>query len=220
VEDDDAARELLGVSFRKCNQFKLISAYMNGEEALKELPKSKPDVVLMDIRMPGMTGIECVAALRRLSPPFKSRVLILTEHEDVDLIFAALRAGADGYLLKCRTSHKELEAAMLQVLSGGGPMSPRIARKVIAYFQRRPEDESARARSEVAHGAELSNRQKEVLELATRGLTYKEMASHLEVSLNAVRKHLQSIYKKLHVRSRSDPLLYEVSRQHSGRPRI
>src|SRR6266540_1729328 len=114
VEDDSASRELLVLSLQGCLKFKLVSAYETGKGALKALPKVKPDVILMDIKLPGMTGIECLAALRNLSPPCKSRVLILTEHEDANLIFEALQAGADGYLIKRHTSGKALEAAIVE----------------------------------------------------------------------------------------------------------
>src|SRR6266540_306469 len=127
VEDDSASRELLVLATQGCRKFKLVSAYETGKEALKELPKIKPDVILMDIKLPGMTGIECLAAFRKLSPPSRSRVLMLTEHEDADLIFDALKAGADGYLIKRHTSGKALQAAILEVMAGGGPMSPSIA---------------------------------------------------------------------------------------------
>lgn len=217
MEDDPNSRELLILSVQGCRKFRLVSTYENGSEALKELPKIKPDVVLMDIKLPGMNGIECLVALRSLVPAFKSRVLFLTEHDDTELIFAALKAGASGYLVKRHTSGKDLEAAILDVMAGGGPMSPSIARKVIDYFHISQPGLAVSTGQSTQLLPELSARQKEVLKLATRGLTYKEMASQLDVSLDAVRKHLQGIYQKLHVRSRSDPVLYSVSRQFSDR---
>jgi DNA-binding NarL/FixJ family response regulator len=218
VEDDPASRELLVLATQDCRKLKLVSAYETGKKALKELPKIKPDVILMDIKLPGMNGIECLVALRKLSPLSKSRVLMLTEHEDADLIFDALKAGADGYLIKRDTSGKALQAAILEVMAGGGPMSQSIARKVIGYFQTPKQGHLAIDNRQAQFATGLSARQHEVLKLATQGLTYKEMASQLNVSLDAVRKHLQGIYKKLHVHSRTDPLLYSVSRQQSHRP--
>ena len=218
VEDDPGSRDVLGTWFQRYDKIELIAAFETGEQALKELPGKTPDVVLMDIRLPGISGIECVETLRRLSLPFHSRILVLTDHGDADLIFSAFRAGADGYLLKRDISPRELETAILQVLADGGPMSPHIARKVIANFQGESRENSSEAANQMTDSAGLSARQREVLELATRGLTYKEMASHLEISLDTVRKHLQGIYRKLHVQSRCDPLLYSVCRPHEDHP--
>src|SRR5688572_12186329 len=135
VEDDPCSRELLVLSARSCRKFKIVGTYASGTEALRELPRINPSVILMDIQLPGMTGIECLVALRCLTPKLCARIVILTECEDAAIIFEALKAGADGYLIKQNTSGKELEAAILEVMAGGGPMSPSIARKVIAYFR-------------------------------------------------------------------------------------
>ena len=134
VEDGRNARELSVHAIQGCKRLEVAGVYGTGEEALRKVPKVKPDVVLMDIKLPGMSGIECLAALRHLSPPFNRPVIILTEHEGADLIFEALKAGANGYLLKRHASGQELQAAIMEVMAGGGPMSPSVARKVIDLF--------------------------------------------------------------------------------------
>jgi len=135
VEDDPNSQELFVHFMQKCKRLELVGAYATGPEALQELPKVNPDVVLMDIKLPGMSGIECVKALRRLSLPCVSTVLMLTDYDDDKLILDSLKAGANGYLLKRHTAGKELEAAIVDVMTGGGPMSRSIARKLIACFQ-------------------------------------------------------------------------------------
>jgi DNA-binding NarL/FixJ family response regulator len=219
VEDNPDSRELLVDSVQRCRRLELLAVCGSGEEALKELPKVKPDVVLMDIRLPGMSGIECLEALRHLSPPCDCPVLMLTEYGAGELIFDALQAGADGYLLKRDAGGKELEAAIVEVMAGGGPMSPSVAHLVIASFH---PSQGADCRSHDAHSAAvmaLSAREQDVLMFAARGLAYKEISGHLGISLNTVRKHIRSICYKLHVQSRCDPRLYSVSQQYLDRPR-
>src|SRR6266478_4251277 len=135
VEDDETFCHLMIRNLSRSRSIRISSIHPNAEEALEEIPQRRPDVVLMDIKLPRMDGIECVRRLKAISPELPSRVLMLTEYEDSELVFGALKAGADGYLLKDRNSTKEILGAIKDVLSGGAPMSPGIARKVIRYFQ-------------------------------------------------------------------------------------
>lgn len=173
--------------------FKCVSTYATGEEALRRLPEENVDVVLMDIRLPRMSGIACTARLKPLIP--QTQILILTVSADSDTVFRALEAGADGYLLK-RCSPEELHAAVLDVLRGGVPMTSEIARRVIAAFRRQP------ARSDLT--TKLTPREEEILTLLSRGFVSKEIATKLGVSYETVRDHLRHIYEKLHVHSRGE----------------
>ena len=212
VEDDRNTRELLERSIGKCRGLKLANVYPAAPEALLDLPRARPDVVLMDIKLPGMSGIECVRALRGLTPAFKSAILMLTEHAEDHMIFDALKAGANGYLLKSHTSAKELQAAIREVLGGGAPFSPRVAKMIVEYFQNvcaLPASEPAPVRKSLP---QLSEREDHVLEFLTSGLSYKEIAAEMGITIDGVRKHLQSIYRKLHVRSRSEAMLWRLNR--------
>ena len=173
--------------------FKCVCTYATGEEALRRLPEENVDVVLMDIRLPRMSGIACTARLKPLIP--QTQILILTVSADSDTVFRALEAGADGYLLK-RCSPEELHAAVLDVLRGGVPMTSEIARRVIAAFRRQP------ARSDLT--TNLTPREEEILTLLSRGFVSKEIAAKLGVSYETVRDHLRHIYEKLHVHSRGE----------------
>jgi DNA-binding NarL/FixJ family response regulator len=218
VEDNPDWRVMLADWLRVCRRLELLVAWDSGEEALKAIPRIKPDVILMDIKMRAMSGIECLTALRRLSPPVVCPIVMLTEYDDGELIFRALKAGADGYLLKRDASGKELETAVVEVMAGGGPMSPSIAHQVIAFFQtHQPTYLSDGERQELA-AIPLTAREKEVLEFATQGLTYKEIASVLSISMDTVRRHFQNIFFKLHIHSRCDPRLYFLSHQREHRP--
>ena len=192
VDDDSNLCLILTKALCRGTRFEVISTHPTAEAALFEIPLRKPDVVLMDIKLPGISGIECIRRLRRIHPPVPSRVIILSGHHDEALIFEALKAGADGYLSKNDISTPHLCESIQQVLSGGAPISPNIARKVLEHF-RRP----------VSPLVNLSNRESEVLDKLSDGLMYKEIASVLSISLNTVRRHVGSIYDKLHVQSRS-----------------
>jgi DNA-binding NarL/FixJ family response regulator len=172
--------------------FKCVCTFASGEEALRRLPEERVDVVLMDIRLPRMSGIACTTRLKPLIP--NTQILILTVSADSDTVFRALEAGADGYLLK-RCSPEELQAAVLDVLKGGVPMTSEIARRVIASFRRQP------ARSDAA---KLTPREEEILTLLSKGYVSKEIATQLGVSYETVRDHLKHIYEKLHVHSRGE----------------
>jgi len=193
VDDDAPARGILTEWINGAEGFKCIGVHENAETALAALPQEKPSVVLMDINMPGMSGIECV---RRLKPQMKdTQFVMLTVYEDPDHIFKALSSGASGYLLK-RTPRAELLAAVKDVHAGGSPMSSNIARKIVQSFQRFNNASSAEPDN-------LSPREHEVLELLARGYLYKEIASLLHISVPTVNTHIRRIYEKLHVRSRS-----------------
>jgi DNA-binding NarL/FixJ family response regulator len=176
--------------------------YGSGEAALKGLSANQPDVVLMDINMTGMTGIECVERLKVIAPGVQ--IVMLTVYEDTEKIFKALAAGASGYLLK-RLSPSKLLQAIREVHAGGSPMSGSIARKVVASFQT---TESSGPRL-----PELSPREQEVLELLAQGCSNKEIADKLSISIETVTWHLRHIYTKLHVRSRTEATLRFLSFQ-------
>ena len=195
VDDDDEIRESLVVLLNQEKDFRCVGQYSSAEAALCGVPADRPDVLLMDINLPNMSGIECVQKLKTTLPDLL--VVMLTVYEDTERIFQSLAAGATGYLLK-RTSSVELRQAVRQVFDGGSPMSSHIARKVVQYFHQRP----------AADGMEtLSKREKEVLDQLAQGRLYKEIADHLAISIDTVRKHLTSIYHKLHVHSRTDAVV-------------
>ncbi len=192
VEDDSTARGMLENWIRRAPGYRCLGAHGSGEAALAALPEEKPAVVLMDINLPGMTGIECV---RRLKPQMpQTQFVMLTVYEDADHIFNALVAGASGYLLK-RMPREEVLAAVKDVHAGGSPMSSNIARKVVQSFQR--------IGSQATNEEDLSPREREVLALLARGYLYKEIAESLQISVPTVNTYIRRIYEKLHVRSRS-----------------
>jgi len=193
VDDEADLREHIGGYLQAAGGFKCQSVYPNAREALQHLPQDRPDVVLMDINLGGMDGIECVRQLKLLMP--EAQVLMLTVFEDTDKIFRALAAGASGYLLK-RLSPAKLLEAIRDVRDGGSPMSASIARKVVQSFRAVP-----------AQGDEtmdLSQREREVLNGLAEGLAYKQIADQLQVSIHTVRNYIRRIYEKLHVCSRTE----------------
>lgn len=192
VEDDAQAREILADWVRHADGFKCVGQHPSVEQALEELPGEKPSVVLMDINLPGMSGIEGVRRLKQMLPD--TQFLMLTVYEDTDHVFDALAAGATGYLLK-QTPRVELLASIKEVYAGGSPMTSNIARRVVQAFHR--EDATA------PESAKLSQREREVLELLARGYLYKEIMDSLGVSRGTLNTYVRRIYEKLHVRSRS-----------------
>jgi len=183
--------------------FRCVCTCATGEEALRRLPEENVDVVLMDIRLPRMSGVACTARLKPLMP--RTQILILTVSADSDTVFRALEAGADGYLLK-RCSPEELQSAVLDVLKGGVPMTSEIARRVIASFRRQP------AKADAAN--KLTPREEEILTLLSKGFVSKEIAVKLGVSYETVRDHLRHIYEKLHVHSRGEAVArYQEARE-------
>ena len=193
VEDSDKLRETLVRVLNRADGFSCVSQYASAEDALKDLPQAKPDVVLMDINLPGMNGVECVRQLKQLLP--QTQVMMLTVYEDTENIFDALAAGASGYMLK-RTAGKELLEAIEEVKRGGSPMTTHIARKVVQSFQR---SAAAEAQTE-----SLSEREQQVLDLLSRGLIYKEIAEKLGISYETVHTYIRRIYEKLQVRTRTE----------------
>jgi DNA-binding NarL/FixJ family response regulator len=196
VEDNEKLRATLAKVIDRAEGFRCVSHYGSAEAALENLPVIKPDVVLMDINLPGINGVECVRKLKVILP--KTQVMMLTVYEDTDNIFAALAAGASGYMLK-RTPAKELIEAIHEVLKGGSPMTTHIARKVVLSFQKTPA--AQQAASELA---ELSEREQQVLDLLAQGLIYKEIAEKLEISYETVHTYIRRIYEKLQVRTRTE----------------
>jgi DNA-binding NarL/FixJ family response regulator len=196
VEDNKTTREGLETIVNLSADFRCVATCGTAEEALKVLPKLEPELVLMDIQLPKMSGVDCVAQLKELLPGLKA--IMVTVYEDPDRIFRALRAGASGYLLK-RSTPEEVLHAMMEVHLGGGAMSGEIARKVIGYFR-----EQTTVNTEVE---ELTPREREVLELVVHGLSNKEICDRLSVTMAAVRFHLKHIYQKLHVHSRTEAAL-------------
>ncbi len=196
VEDDRITRESLEAIINHSPDFRCVGACATAEEALKRIPALRPEVVLMDIQLPKMSGVECVAKLKEALPSVQ--VIMVTVYEDAERIFCALRAGASGYLLKRSTAEQVLNG-IHDVLQGGVPMTGGIARKVISHFH---EEEAAKA-----DVAALSVREREVLDLLVAGLASKEIAERLGVSVPTVRWHLRSIYQQLHVHSRVEAVL-------------
>jgi DNA-binding NarL/FixJ family response regulator len=196
VEDDAGIRDNLIALLNGSPGYQCVAACASGEEALARVPAAKPDVVLMDINLPRMSGIECVARLKARLPGLL--VLMLTVYEDGDSIFRALKAGASGYLIKRLATDKLLEA-IEDVCTGGAPMSCQIARKVVQFFhQAGPSDEVSE---------NLSPRETEILELLVTGCFFKEIAGQLGISGETVRTHVNNIYRKLHVRSRTEAVV-------------
>jgi DNA-binding NarL/FixJ family response regulator len=192
VEDDAPLRASISGILQRSPQCRCVGAFASAEEALREVPALSPQVVLMDINLPGMDGVQCVRHLAELIP--KAQILMLTVHEDTDSIFESLSAGAAGYLLKpVRTA--ELLAAVKDVYAGGAPMTSHIARKVVKSFKRAgggPDD-----------GKQLSPRERDVLDYLVQGYSYKEVADQMGISYSTVHTHIEHIYHKLHVQSRA-----------------
>lgn len=191
VEDDRGLREQLVQILNAARDARCVGAFLSAEEALQQIPAAQPDVVLMDIKLPGMSGIECVAQLKKAHPSL--RIIMLTVYEDSDRIFRALRAGADGYLVKSSPPEILLEA-IDDVHHGGSPMSSHIARKVVQHFHLiGPSAEESE---------NLSPREQEVLNLLSSGYLYKEISDQLGIGIETVRTYVKNICQKMHVRNR------------------
>lgn len=196
VEDQPKVRESWTRLINSFPDFKCICACTTGEEALRVIPTEPPDVVLMDIFLPRMSGIECTGRLKELLP--QTQIVILTAMDDQELVFLALEAGADGYLLK-RTKPSDLRMALLDVLGGGAPMTSQIARRVIESFRQKAKfrDESTR----------LSVREEQILVLLSQGYSNKLIADKLDLSIDTVCSHLKHVFNKLHVNSRTEAVV-------------
>ena len=205
VEDDPQVRSSLAKLIDSSPGYRCVSRHGSAEDALLEIPKVKPEVVLMDINLPGLNGVECV---RRLKPQLPgAQMIMLTVYQNTEHIFNALAAGATGYMLK-QTPPAELLQAIKEVHGGGSPMSSHIARKIVQSFQH-----TATASAEAES---LSPREAEVLELLAKGFLYKEIAEQMKVSYATVHTHIRHIYEKLHVRSRTEAVAKHLGQ---NRPR-
>jgi DNA-binding NarL/FixJ family response regulator len=192
VEDDESARHILAGWINRAKGFHCVGQHGTAESAIENLCREKPEVVLMDINLPGLSGIECVRELKPQLPD--TQFVMLTVYEDADHIFNALAAGATGYLLK-RSTRQSLIAALMDVHAGGSPITSSIARKIVQSFRQ----QSAPSPSK----PELSQREQEVLGLLARGYAGKEIASALNISVTTVSTYVRRIYEKLHVHSRA-----------------
>jgi len=196
VEDVPGTRENLVELLKRAAVIQCVGAYASGEDAVRELPALAPDVVLMDVNLPGMSGVKCTAQLKARVP--KTQILMLTAYENSELIFESLRAGASGYLMK-NTEPDEIIQAIEQVRAGGSPMSMQIARKVVNHFQE--------INKPATEFEQLTPRELEILSLLAKGFLYKEIADQLQISLHTVRGHVHLVYEKLHVQSRSEAII-------------
>jgi len=201
VEDDLVLRSTLAKLIGGTPGFQCVAACASGEEALKVLPPLKPAVIVMDLNLPQMTGIECTRRLSALLP--STPIIILTVYEDGELIFRALQAGASGYLIK-RSKPDEVINAIKEAAEGGAPMSSHIARRVVFSFR------SPAAGASPADTAALTDREAQLLTYLSQGFANKEIADKLNISVPTVRTHLRHIYEKLHVRSRGEAIVKAI----------
>jgi DNA-binding NarL/FixJ family response regulator len=195
VEDLDEVREGLKQFISLNKEFNVLDTFATAEEAMYELPSLKPDVVIMDINLPGASGIDCIKEVRNKIP--KTQFMMFTVYENDEKVFEALKAGATGYLLKS-TGLVQLIEAVKELHNGGSPMSSNIARKLVNIFHEREKDN--------VPIEELSNRENEVLQLLSKGLLYKEISDQLSISTSTVRQHIHKIYEKLHVQNRTEAI--------------
>jgi len=205
VEDSEQLRSTLARMIARAEGFQCLGDYGTAEDALESIPKNPPNVVLMDINLPGMNGVECVRKLKQIAPT--TQVVMLTAYEDTENIFNSLAAGASGYLLK-RSKSAEILEAIRDVQNGGSPMTTHIARKVVQSFQ-----SSATAITAATEPSEaLSPREQEVLDLLSQGIMYKEISDKLGISFETVRTYIRRIYEKLHVRTRTEAVAKALRR--------
>jgi|SRR5665213_530496 len=193
VEDNTDIREAMRVLINGSSGFSCTHVYSSADEAVIELPKFQTDIILMDIQMPGISGIECVSQLKPLMP--KTHFMMVTVFEDDDNIFNALKAGASGYILK-RTSPAQILEAIREMHNGGSPMSPEIARRVVESMQK-----EKNKNTEI-----LTEREKQILDLLAKGFLYKEIAKELDISHETVKGHIHNIYEKLQVQNKVEAL--------------
>ena len=196
VDDDEGIRTSLAALIRRAPALKLAGDYPDAETALKEIPRHPPDVVLMDINLPGIKGVECVRQLKSTLP--KVQFLMLTVYEDSDSLFNSLKAGASGYLLK-RTASARLLEAIRDVHGGGSPMTPQLARRVVQFFSKPAEGELSVSR--------LTPGEREFLNQLANGYAYKEIADRMKISIDTVRSYVRTVYEKLHVHSRTEAVV-------------
>lgn len=195
VEDLDEVRDGLKNFIALSSDFKVLDTFKTAEEALYDIPKLKPDIVIMDINLPGMNGIDCIKEVKNKIP--QTQFMMFTVYENDEKVFEALKAGASGYLLKS-TGLVQLIEALKELYNGGSPMSANIARKLVTVFR---EKESNTTAIET-----LSQRENNILQLLAKGLLYKEIADQLSISTNTVKQHIHKIYEKLHVQNRTEAI--------------
>lgn len=195
VEDLDEVRDGLKNFISLSSDFKILDTFKTAEEALHDLPKLKPDIVIMDINLPGMNGIECIRQIKSKTPA--TQFMMFTVYENDEKVFEALKAGASGYLLK-NTGLVQLIESLKELHNGGSPMSANIARKLVTHFRN--------GQKEASNVGILSTRENEILQLLTKGLLYKEIADQLSISVSTVRQHIHHIYEKLHVQNRTEAI--------------
>lgn len=195
VEDLDEVRDGLRNFISLSPDFKVLDTFKSAEDAIDVLPKLKPDIVIMDISLPGMNGIECIRLIKDKSPG--TQFMMFTVYENDEKVFEALKAGASGYLLK-NTGLVQLIESLKELHNGGSPMSANIARKLVTLFRT--------GQKEPANLEILSNRENEILQLLSKGLLYKEIADQLAISVSTVRQHIHHIYEKLHVQNRTEAI--------------
>jgi Response regulator containing a CheY-like receiver domain and an HTH DNA-binding domain len=195
VEDLDEVRDGLKNFLALNKEFTVLNTFKTAEEALKYIPDLKPDIVIMDISLPGMNGIECIRLVKEKSP--SSQFMMFTVYENDEKVFEALKAGASGYLLK-NTGLLQLVESLMELYHGGSPMSSNIARKLVTLFREQQKDTQL--------VEDLSSREHNILQLLSKGLLYKEIADQLMISVNTVRQHIHHIYEKLHVQNRTEAI--------------
>lgn len=195
VEDDAKVRESLAILINGTPAFSCVGSFPNAEVAMKDLPQQWPDVVVMDINLPKMSGIECAGKLKTQRPQLQ--IIMLTSYDDNERVFNSLKAGASGYLSK-QSAPSEILEAISDVHKGGSPMTSSIARKVVQFFQKPAAQDDT---------SKLTHREFEILDLLSKGYQYKEIGDQLSISAGTVRNHLQNIYQKLHVRSRTEAVV-------------
>lgn len=195
VEDLQEVADGLAAFLQEDPELKLIGSFRTAEAAVIELPLLAPDIVIMDINLPGISGIECVKQVKAVTPAIQ--FMMFTVYENNDQVFEALKAGASGYLLK-KTPPLQIIESVKELYSGGSPMSASIARKLVNVFQQ--------PQTDINEAAKLTQREKEVLELTAKGLLYKEIAHELGISFGTVRQHLYKVYEKLHVQNKTEAI--------------
>jgi len=195
VEDLDEVRDGLKNFISLSQDFKVLDTFKSAEEAAHDLPKLKPDIVIMDINLPGMNGIDCIKQIKDKIPG--TQFMMFTVYENDEKVFEALKAGASGYLLK-NTGLVQLIESLKELHNGGSPMSSNIARKLVTLFRSE--------QKEPTNLDVLSNRENEILQLLAKGLLYKEIAEQLSISVSTVRQHIHHIYEKLHVQNRTEAI--------------
>jgi len=195
VEDLDEVRDGLKNFLALSSEFRILDTFKTAEEALYDIPRLRPDIVIMDISLPGMNGIECIRQVKDKTPA--TQFMMFTVYENDEKVFEALKAGASGYLLK-NTGLLHMAEALKELYNGGSPMSANIARKLVSVFRDTAKD--------VDELETLSNRENEILKLLAKGLLYKEIADQLGISTSTVRQHIHKIYEKLHVQNRTEAI--------------